>query len=482
MTEPNLRRPGGAGELLALAWPLIVSNSFTTVQIVVDRVLLARHSTAEVAAAMGAVLMFWTPFLLLHFTANYASTFVAQYVGAGRPRRVGPAIAQALYFSVGGGLAFTALFATLSTQLVALSGHDPALQTAAAAYLRVLSFSALPLLLNYSAQSFFTGRGESRPILLINGVGLVVNAATCVVLIDGRWGFPNLGIVGAGWAMILGSTASAVLALGLMLRPRYRAEFATADLLRFEPDLFRRLLRFGVPNGAMVAVDALAFTLFTLLIGTVGEAEYAATSVTFTLNTFAFLPAMGVAIAVEILVGQRLGADQPALAERTAYTGVKLVFGYMAAMAAVYLLAPGALLWLFANDRPEWPTVLALSATLLRFVAVYSLFDAVNLVASFALRGAGDTRFVMWAAFGLSWPLMVIPTYVVTHAATMAGPTKLYWSWTFATLFIGALALVFTLRFRHGAWKAMRVIEHAAPPPDDDEDASAKRREPVGVP
>lgn len=463
MTAPDLRRPrpAGPGELLALAWPLIVSNSFTTVQIVVDRVLLAQHSTAEVAAAMGAVMLFWTPFLLLHFTANYASTFVAQYVGAGRPRRVGPAIAQALYFSVAGGLAFTAVFATLATPIVALTGHDAAIQTAAAAYLRVLSFSALPLLLNFSAQSFFTGRGESRAILFINGVGLIVNAATCFVLINGRWGFPNLGIVGAGWAMILGSAASAALAFALMLRPRYRAEFATADLFRFEPDLFRRLMRFGLPNGAMVAVEALSFTLFILLVGTLGENEYAATSVTFTLNTLAFLPAMGLAVAVEILVGQRLGADRPDLAERTAYTGVKLVFGYMLAMAALYLFAPGLLLWPFGNDRPGWPTVLALSATLLRFVAAYSLFDAINLVASFALRGAGDTRFVMWVAFGLSWPLMIVPTFYVTRLDGVAGPTKLYWAWTFATLFIAGLALVFTLRFRHGAWKSMRVIEAA---------------------
>jgi MATE family multidrug resistance protein len=485
MTPANLRsfwsRPAGAAELLRLAWPLIVSSSFHTVQIVVDRSLLAQHSSDEVGAAMAAVLMFWTPFALLQFTANYVSTFVAQYVGAGRPRRVGPAVGQSLYFSLFAGLAFMALVAPLSTQLIALGGHEPRLQKVEAEYLYCLAFAALPMLLTYSAQSFFTGRGESGVILVVNGLGLAVNASTCFLLINGYWGFPNLGIAGAGWAMVFGSTASAVLALALMLRPRYRAEFATDEIFRFEPALFRRLMYFGLPNGAMVAIDALAFTLFTFLVGRLGPTELAATSVGFTLNTLAFLPPMGIAMAVEILVGQRLGADEPELAERTARTGMVLALVYMAGAVAGYTLLPDLLLVPFGNDRPEWPAVAALVKGLLWFIAAYSLFDAINLVASFALRGAGDTRFVMWAAFGLSWPLMVLPTAFVTGFADGLAPaTRLYLAWSFASLFIATLAAVFYLRFRHGAWKSMRVIEHAVPA--DDEDASAVCREPMGVP
>src|SRR3954452_16702434 len=86
----NWNGPGGGRELLALAWPLIVSNSFFTVQYAIDRALLSHHSSDEVGAAMAAVLLFWTPFALLQFTANYVTVFIAQYMGAGRPHRVGP--------------------------------------------------------------------------------------------------------------------------------------------------------------------------------------------------------------------------------------------------------------------------------------------------------------------------------------------------------------------------------------------------------
>ena len=89
-------------------------------------------------------------------------------------------------------------------------------------------------------------------------------------------------------------------------------------------------------------------------------------------------------------------------------------------------------------------------------VAIYSLADGINVTFSFALRGAGDTRFVSLLTFALAWPIMVIPTYLVVDAGG-----SVYWAWAFATAYILAMALCFWLRFRSGKWKAMRVIEAA---------------------
>src|ERR1043166_1271034 len=86
--------PGGSRELLKLAAPLIVSQSFMTVQVFVDTILLAWHDPLEMAASFPAVMWYWLAFGLLQVTAGYTSTFVAQYTGAGRPNRVGPAIWQ----------------------------------------------------------------------------------------------------------------------------------------------------------------------------------------------------------------------------------------------------------------------------------------------------------------------------------------------------------------------------------------------------
>jgi len=206
-------------------------------------------------------------------------------------------------------------------------------------------------------------------------------------------------------------------------------------------------------------VDALAFTVFLFLVGRLGEGELAATSITFTLNLVAALPMVGLGQAVGILVGQRLGEDQPGLAGRTTWTGLAVALAYMTAVALVYVLLPGPLVGLFHSDvEPvRWAHVAALVPVLLRFVAVYSLFDAMTLTVSFALRGAGDTRFVTAAAVALSWPVMVVPAW----AAWQFG-WGLYWAWAFASAYIVLLALTMLLRFRQGKWRTMRVIEAPA--------------------
>src|SRR5437762_1046740 len=100
---------GGTRELLRLALPLIVSSSFTTLQILIDRILLSQYSSDAVGASMPAAVLLWAPLTLLQNTASYATTFVAQYTGARRPQRVGPAVWQAIHFSVLTGLAFLIL-------------------------------------------------------------------------------------------------------------------------------------------------------------------------------------------------------------------------------------------------------------------------------------------------------------------------------------------------------------------------------------
>jgi MATE family multidrug resistance protein len=451
---------GGIGEMLRLAWPLVLSNGLWTLQITLDRILLSRSGSEAVGAAMAGVMVFWTPLTLLQCTAAYATTFVAQYTGAAQPHRVGPAVWQALWFSLVAGVAFIGL-APLAGPLMALGGHTAVVQGLEATYFRCLCFSALPFLVSAAVGSFFAGRGDSGTVLFINAVGLAVNALLAYAWIFGHAGFSAWGIAGAGWATVAGTGTSAMLGLGLMLRRPHRIAYSTGSGWRFHADLFRRLLRFGLPNGVFVALDTLAFTFFLFLVGRLGEVELAATSLAFTLNLVAVLPALGLGQAVGILVGQRLGENRPDLAVRSTWTGFRLTVAYMACVALAYVLLPGLLLVPFrsSEDPSRWEEVAAVVPVLLRFVAAYSLFDAMNLIFSFALRGAGDTRFVTGMAIALSWPIMVMPTWVVWCYGG-----GLYWAWGFASLYIILLALTFLLRFLQGKWQAMRVIETAAIP------------------
>jgi len=448
---------GGSKELLKLAAPLIVSQSFMTVQVFVDTVLLSWHDPLEMAASFPAVMWYWLFFGVLQVTAGYTSTFVAQYTGAGRAQRVGPAVWQGIHFAVVAGLLFMVV-APLAPWLISLGGHPADIQPLEATYLRCLAFAALPMLVMSAVNGFFSGRGQTWTVLGIEAFGTGVNVALACLLIFGRWGFPEMGIEGAGWATVAGSWASALLAVALMLRRRYRAEFGTISGWKPERELFGRLMKFGGPAGMQVFLDVLVFHLFTQLVGRLGDAALGATTLTVRLNMIAFLPMMGLGQAVCILVGQRLGENKPELAEKTTYTGLRWMFGYMCIVAFTYVSFPTLLLSVFEGDKDhdKFEAIAAVVPTLLLFVAFFSLADSINLSFAFALRGAGDTKFVTMLTFSLAWPLMVIPT-----ALTVYYGGNVYWCWVFATLHITGMSVCFWYRFRSGKWKSMRVIEAA---------------------
>ena len=415
---------GGSRELLTLALPLVVSQSFMTVQVFVDTILLAWHDPREMAASFPAVMWFWLVFGLLQVTAGYVSTFVAQYTGAGRPERVGPAVWQGIHFAILAGLLFLLMVPAAPYSDRGRRPHDgPSIARGCV--------SAMPLL--RGAADAGHGRGQrllfwSRPDLDCardrgGGHGGQRYAGLGVDLRPGRLSRAGNrgGRLGDRDRLVdFGARGRRSADSGRLTATQFR----TLSGWRLERELFGRLMKYGGPAGAQVFLDVLVFNVFVQLVGRLGEAATGATTLAVRMNMVAFLPMMGIGQAVSILVGQRLGADRPDLAERSAYTGLKWVFGYMCGIAAVYLLIPGCSSSVFQGEHdPEtFAAVAKIVPTLLACVAVYSLADAVNVTFSFALRGAGDTRFVSLLTFALAWPIMVVPTFVVVRQAAASTP------------------------------------------------------------
>src|SRR5437870_8539394 len=107
--------------------------------------------------------------------------------------------------------------------------------------------------------------------MIVDATGMTINASLAYSLIIGHWCLPEMGISGAGWATVIGSSTSAVLALVLFLQPKYREKFGTLSGWKFDRELFFRMMRFGVPNGVQWMLDGLAFTLFVILVGCFGD-------------------------------------------------------------------------------------------------------------------------------------------------------------------------------------------------------------------
>ncbi|MCX8139463.1 MAG: MATE family efflux transporter [Gemmataceae bacterium] len=460
------RGRAGARELGALALPLVLSQSFATLQVTVDRVLLSRHDPREVAAAFPAMMIFWLALGLGQGTVGYVTTFVAQYWGAGRPERVGIAVGQGLSLALLGGLVFPLLEPVLEAAAWWGAAEEDVWELERV-YLRYLSYAALPMLVVAAVSGYFSGLGRTWVVLGMDLAGTVVNAVLGWVLIFGRWGFAEMGIAGAGVSTVVGAWVSAGVGLAWMLRKAERQRFGTGRCWQVEPDVLLRLLRYGFPAGVQLFLDALAFTIFTLLVGRLGVAAMAATSVAVTLNMLAFLPMLGLGQAVGILVGQRLGANQPQQAEAVVWLGLRWMLAYMGLIATLYVTCPTLLVAAFAPAEETAAARFAEAAHLvpglLLGVALYSLADAANVTFAAALRGAGDTRFVAGVTFGLAWPVMVLPTASIVLQSQQWQQKglgePLYAPWASATLYIILMALCLWARFAAGLWKQMRVIE-----------------------
>ncbi len=199
----------------------------------------------------------------------------------------------------------------------------------------------------------------------------------------------------------------------------------------------------------------------TLRTSRMGTTSLAATNIAFNINMLAFMPMMGCGIAISVLVGQYLGAGKPDLAQTSAYSGFHLTMLYMGSIAAAYVLVPDLFIAPFAMkaDPATFKEVYDFSIILLRFVAIYSIFDTLNIIFSSAIKGAGDTRFVMFMISGLSLFVMVIPTYL----AVMVFDSGLMVAWGIVTAYVIIIGIAFYLRFLNGKWKTMRVIEPVLP-------------------
>lgn len=448
--------PGTISGLLRVAWPLILTNSFMALQITIDRVFLSQYNPDALSASLASTLVFLVPLSFFQGLIGYASTFVAQYYGAQKEDRLGPVIWQAIYLACGAGLLFLFLV-PFAEFFLRQGGHKAHLVELEVTFFQCLCCSALPTLLVGATTSFFSGRGESWIVLLIDGVGLIVNSILAYLLIFGFSGLAPLGIFGAGLANVIGSSFSAILGLFLFFQARYRQRFQTIQGWRPDSALVHRMIRFGGPNGVLLALDSLSWSLFLWVVGWIGENDFAATSIALTLNCLVYFPGIGLAQGVGVLVGQHLGENRPDLAEKTTWQGLWICLGATFLIGMIYLLIPGILADLFQGRHAmdlSSRGVRESVKVLLRFVVVYCLFDAMNLVFSFALRGAGDTRFVTLVNLFLSWPVMVFPTWICWYWGL-----GVYWIWFWVTLYIVILSLVFLLRFRWGAWRLMRVIE-----------------------
>ncbi len=449
-------RAGTLRELLVVSIPLIISSGSTAMMYIVDRIFLSRDSVESMAAALSAGVLHWNVAVLALGTVTYANAFIGQYEGADQHHRVGPVLWQGIYISlVAAGLIL--LSVPLAPWVFACFGHDQQIQSLELRFYRILACGTLPLLLDGTLSCFYSGRGKTTTVMVINTLGMMINIVLDYLLIFGKAGFPAMGIDGAALATVIAFSSISVMYVVTMAWTEREDLYHLWSGRRFDRELFLRLSRFGLPSGIQQFLDIACWDVFVQLIGGLGTEQLEATSLVFNLNGAVFVPLLDLGTAVTVLTGHRVGEGRPRLAVRTTWLAFGLAAVFVVGFCGVYVLIPEVMLQLYGLAGHD--SVRDLVIFLLRFVAVYALFDAMAVVFNSAIRGAGDTRFALVFSFSAGILLLVLPTYV----ASLYGAAGFSLAWYAVTAFIVVLGLGYMARFQQGRWMTMRVIEHTAP-------------------
>jgi MATE family multidrug resistance protein len=450
-------RASGGREVLRVAAPLVVSSLSWTVMTFIDRMFLNWVSGTAMDAAFTASIAWFAILALPLGICSYTNTFVAQYEGSGQHDRIGLVVWQAIWIALGLGTAFLIVI-PLAPAMFGFAKHSPEAYGYEVEYFQILSACGPAMLIAQSGSAFYSGRGQTWVVMVVDAAAALLNVVLDYAWIFGYYGFPEWGVAGAAWATVVATWIKAIVYVLLPLQRRHRSRFGIIAGLRWDPELLRRIVYFGWPSGFQMLLDVMGFTVFIFMLGGLGPVAKQATSLAFSISSLAFMPIYGLHIAVSVLVGERLGENRDDLAARATLTSMQIAWGYMAVISLLYALLPGIFLHGFFRDgiaaSAEQAAVRDLAATLLLFVAVYNLMDATQMIYVGALKGAGDTQFLLRVS-------LVLATLLGTFSYLSVEVWKLnvFGCWTLIVFWCLIAAVTYFIRYRQGKWRTMRVID-----------------------
>jgi multidrug resistance protein, MATE family len=450
----TLHREVTLGHMLTIAFPLIVSQGSETVMLFFNRYFVSFLGSGYIPASMSGGLTQFVFTSLFGGTVGYVNALAAQYHGAGRPERCVQAVSQGLLLS----LVFYPLLLALIPfvhQGFGWAGHDPRLIALEFSYFRILMLGSLLFLMQAVLAGYFVGLGRTRVVMVASLIGIIVNVPMTWALVLGRAGIPSLGIEGAAMGTLCGSGAIVgILFVAYLRSPEYRSHHGSGA---WKPrwEMLVRLLRYGGPAGAETFVNVFAFNIFILLMQSYSPAVATAVTITFNYDLVAFIPMLGVGAAVTSLAAQRMGAGDVRGARRAAYLGLRVAWGYASLMVVAFVAGAPMLVKVFSSGFTAGDeAILPLAQVLLRLAALYTLADATTVVFSGALRGAGDTKWVMIISGTLHW-VMAIGAFFLIRVLVLP-PVDV---WLFFIAFVVSMGVAMYLRHRAGAWQKIKLVE-----------------------
>lgn len=433
--------------LLRMSVPMVISQGTFALMIFTDRYFLAQLGPIHMAAALGGGVAWYFSISLLNGILAYATALVAQYMGAKQLHKCSLVISQGLIMA----LASTPLLVLVGFAMRNIftgMGHAADQAALEKTYYSILMFCSVTILIKVCLSTFFSGIGRTRVVMVCDVLGILLNIPLTWCLIFGKAGFPALGIAGAAYGTVISTVFSIIIYLVFYLAKENRERFNISASFVFNRGITIRYLRLGFPSGMEMFLNVAAFNLFLLMFQSYGIAEAASATIVFNWDILSFVPLLGLNIAVMSMIGRFVGAGDMHKANEVTTAGYILGLGYSLFLALNFLIFRDVLVELFIFYEESAAEIRSLARYMMVGLSCYVLCEGMLQVATGVLRGAGDTRWVMWASISMHWAMLMIQFFIIKVFAF--GPRI---SWVAFVIMILGLMSVFIYRLGSNRWR-----------------------------
>ncbi|MCJ2376399.1 MATE family efflux transporter [Vibrio sp. ZSDZ34] len=428
--------------LLSLSLPIVITQVATQGMNFVDTAMAGQSSSTDLAAiAVGTSL--WMPVsLILRGILMSLTPVTAHHRGANNQSGISRDLGQMIWIAAICSLLLIS-YLTQAGNILTFMEVAPSAVPVATQYLQALAFGLPGIALFYTLNSFCEGMGNPRAPMFISIIGLVINIPINYVLIYGKFGFPQLGAVGCGWATsIVYWVMSALMAWYIVTHHRYKKLLLANEM----KPLLRRmgeLVQLGLPIGINIFIGGSIFAVISLLIGKFGATHIASAQVALNFSSMTYMIPLSISFGITIRVGHALGRGDHNAAKIRSWSGIVLTALLSLLSVSCLLLFPDKIIALYTND----PEIVVGAAILLTYTAIYQFSDALQTAANGALRGYKDTQTPMWIACVAYW-LIALPIGVMLSMTDWIVPalgTKGFWFGIIVGLTIAAALMLIRL-------------------------------------
>jgi len=450
----DYNKAGGIKDLLAIAFPMMISTACDGVMTFTDRLFLARVGSDQMNAAMGGGVSYQMLIFFFVGLTGYSTALVAQYYGAGKWTNSSKAAFQVILVTI---VAWPVILlikpfiaSFFYTMNLPVGQVDFQVQ-----YLNILVWGGFFGMLRQTLSFYFTGIGKTKVVMIATLTAMLVNVVLDYILIFGKFGFPVMGVRGAALATVAGGFAAMVILLIVYFGRFNRENFHVMKSFHFDWKIMKKLLHFGYPAGLEMLLNFIAFFFMIAMFQSRGESEATATTIMFNWDLVSFIPLLGIEIAVTSLVGRYMGAGRPQAAHRTAYSAIKTGLFYSLVILILFLSIPEILVRLFHPHIPSdtFEKAVPIAISMIRLASLYVLAQAVTIAMIGTLRGAGDTFYTMILSVLANWTFLPL-LYVCFYIFNLSVP--------FGWFIIVVVYLIFCFfiyrRFHSEKWKKIVVI------------------------